>query len=151
MFALAELPLVVEANKQVNGTPERMNTAREAARPSGESGEVVPQVSIRALNRVGLALVIHHLMSAPPAEFFVSVEGIREVVGGVRCIVNDRLHHFWCAMKAYVPRDDATCVTIYDGDDVGGRFFEPTKVNSSSISSTSGLATGGAATGRAAW
>jgi len=46
-------------------------------------------------------------MCAPPTEFFVGVESITVVVGGVRCRVNDRLHHLRRALETYAPSDDA--------------------------------------------
>lgn len=109
------------------------------------------QVGVDSLDRVGLALVIHARMRAPPAQLAVGVEGVRVIAPSVRRSVNDRLHHFRGARLADRPRDDAARRPLDDGDDVGSRFFEPTKVNNSSISSVSGAVTTCSAAGKPAW
>jgi len=89
-------------------------------------------------------------MSAPPTKFAVRVESVAKVVSGVRRSINDRLHDLWRARLADCPRHNATSRTIYDSDDVSLRFFEPMKVNSSSISKVSGFSMGTPASGRLA-
>lgn len=77
-------------------------------------------------------------MSAPPTQFFVSVEGIREVAPSVWRGINHRLHQLGRAFPTDCMRDDAARRPIYNSDNIGLRFFDWTKVNSSSISSVSG-------------
>ncbi len=77
-------------------------------------------------------------MSAPPTQFFVSVEGIREVAPRVWRGVNHRLHQLRRALPTDSMRDDAARRSIHDSYDIDLPFFDPTKVNSSSISSVSG-------------
>ena len=94
----------------------------------------MPQLSVIAFNRVGLALVIHRGVLAPPAQFAIRVEGITEVAFGVRRRVNDRLHYCWRSLLTNLVRDDAACRAVNEGNDECWLFLVPMKVNSSSIS-----------------
>lgn len=89
-------------------------------------------------------------MSPPVTQLSIDERGIREVTWRVRGAVNDRLQNFECALPHYVVSDDAARCAIYRRDDVGLRFFEPTKVNISSSSTTSGAATDCSEVGKAA-
>lgn len=108
------------------------------------------QVGIDGFDRGSLALVVHRGMSAPVTQLAVHQRGIREVTRRWWRAVNDTLQDFGCALPDYVVRDDASSGSIYGRDNVGLRFFEPTKVNNSSSSTTSGAVTDGSEIGRAA-
>ena len=90
-------------------------------------------------------------MSAPVTQLAVHQRGVGEVTLSLWRTVNDALQDLWRALPHYVVRDDTSSGAIYGRDDVGLRFFEPTKVNSSSISSVCGEATDCSAAGSAAW
>ena len=138
MLLLAQLSLIPAPDEQLNRTTKSMNALGEAPRLTSESRQIMTQFSIIAFDRVGLRFVIHRLMSAPPTQFFVSVEGIRKVARGMWRGVNHRLHQLRRALPTDRMRDDAARRPVYDSDDIGLRFFDWTKVNSSSISSVSG-------------
>ena len=108
------------------------------------------QVSIDGFDRVGLALVVHRGVSTPVTQLAVHQRGVGEVTLSVWRAVNHTLQDFGRALPDYVVRDDASSGSIYRRDDVGLRFFEPTKVNNSSSSTTSGALTDCSEIGKAA-
>lgn len=54
-------------------------------------GQVMPQVGVDGLDRVGLTLVVHAPVLAPPTQLAVSVEGVQVVTPGVGSGFYDRL------------------------------------------------------------
>jgi hypothetical protein len=61
------------------------------------------------------------------------------------------LHYFRRSRFADGVRDDAARLPVNERDDVGWRFFEPMKVNNSSISNVSALVTARAGVGKLVW
>ena len=92
VLALPQLACVVATHEQVNGSPQRVDAAREAAGAPPEPRQVVTQVGVRALDRVGLRLVVHRGVVTPPAQFPVRVEGVGVITRGVRRGINYGLH-----------------------------------------------------------
>lgn len=62
--------------------------------------------------------------------------------------INQSLHYLRGALPDHLMRDDAARGAIYRRDDVGLRFFEPMKVNTSSSSTTAGAVTTGSHSGK---
>ncbi len=90
-------------------------------------------------------------MSAPVTQLSIDERGVREATFSVRRAVNHTLQHCGRALPHHVVGDNAARRSIYGRDDVGLRFFEPTKVNNSSSSTTSGAASAGSEAGNEAW
>ena len=68
----------------------------------------------------------------------------------LRRSIHDRLHDLRRARLADRPRHNAARRTVNQSHDISLRFFEPMKVNSSSISNVCGLWTGVLASGKLA-
>ena len=109
------------------------------------------QVSVDSFNCVGLTLVVHRGVSAPVTQLAIHQRGVGEVTLSMWRAVNHTLQDCGRALPHHVVRDDASSGSVYRRDDVGLRFFEPTKVNSSSSSTTSGAATVCVEVGNEAW
>jgi len=109
------------------------------------------QVGVDRFNRVSLTLVVHRGVSAPITQLAVYQRSIKEVTWCVWRTFNDALQHCGRALSHHIVGDNAARRSIYCCDNVGLRFFEPTKVNSSSSSTTSGATTGCLGAGREAW
>jgi hypothetical protein len=69
-----------------------MDTLGEAARLAHEASQIMTQLGIVAFEPIGFRLVTPRLMSASPAQFFVNVEGIREVARRLWSSIHNRLH-----------------------------------------------------------
>jgi hypothetical protein len=106
------------------------------------------QISVGAFDRVGLRLVPHHGVLSPVTDIAVSRESVREIMCSFGRTINQSLHDLRGALPDHLMRDDAARGTIYRRDDVGLRFFEPMKVNTSSSSTTSGAIMLGSPTGK---
>jgi len=106
-LALTRLPPVPAPDEQLDGTPERVDALREAARAPGEPRQVVPELGAVAFDRISLRFVIRRSVLAPPAQLAVGVEGVGEVPCGMWRGVDDTLHHLRRALPADLVRDDA--------------------------------------------
>ncbi len=100
------------------------------------------QFSVHPFDRVSLALVVHRSVLAPVTQLAVDERRIGEVARRMWRAVDDALQNFGRALPDHVVRDDAPSRAIYRRDDIGLRFFEPTKVNNSSSSTISGAGNG---------
>lgn len=60
------LPLVPTPDEQLDRPPQGMHSLREAARPPRQACEVMPQFGVITFDRVGLTLVVHRVVLAPP-------------------------------------------------------------------------------------
>src|SRR5438874_1925984 len=71
---IMSLSLVPAPDEQLDRPAQSADALREAARAARQPRQVVPELGIVALDRVGLALVIHGPVLAPVAQLAVGVE-----------------------------------------------------------------------------
>jgi hypothetical protein len=83
----------------------------------------MPPVGVDGLDRVGLRLVAHRSVRAPPAQLAVRVEGVRVVASSVRRDIDHSLHQFRRPRLADRLRDDAARGVLDDVDDVSRAFW----------------------------
>jgi len=145
MLLFIALSLVPTPDEQLDRPTQSMNALGEAARASRQTRQIMSQFSVITFHRVGLRLVVHALMRAPPAQLAVGVKGVGEVTLRGRRTVDNSLHHLRRAFLADRVRDDAARLPLDESDDIGGLFLVPTKVNNSSISSVPAVCGAGSA------
>jgi hypothetical protein len=118
-----ELSLVVSTLKQPDGTAQSLWRTCKAAATSCQSGEIVAQIGIRALDGVGLALAGRNLMRV--ATWVDQIAIGRAVIGEVahrfvalRSVLKSVLQHLLALFpgerQAHSERENAAGKAIYD-------------------------------------
>lgn len=92
------------------------------------------EVCIDCFHRIGLLFVGAHLVGCPIVKSVIGRKGIRVILFGLGCLFQTGLQDFGGSCRHDLPTQDASGISIYDGEDVDFVFFLPTKVNNSSNS-----------------
>ena len=147
---LIELTSVVAIDKQTQGTFKCMRTAREAARRSCQTGQIVSQFGIISFHRVGVGFAFRNFISAEVIpQTFIGIECVAIILFGLRRLVYQLLNVWLSALPDDFPAQITARLPIYEREDVDPVFLLPIKVNNSSISAVfTSLGTG--ASGRLA-
>ena len=130
-----QLSPVVAVDKQAQGAFQRVRTAREASRRSGQASQVVAQLGIVGFHRVGIGFAFRDFIATPVIpQTVISIKGVAVILlrfgRSVYQLLNGRLS----ALPDHFPTQIAACVPIYEREDVDPVFLWPIKVNNSSIS-----------------
>ena len=150
---LIELPSIEAKDKQTQGTFERIGTARETTRRSGQTRQVMAQFSIVAFHREGIGFAFRNFIPAkviPKA--VISIKSVAVIAFGLRSSIHHLLDSLLCAFLDYFPPHITARLPVYTRDDVDPVFLLPIKVNNSSISASftsSGIGASGKLTARA--
>lgn len=114
---LPELALVVSALKQANRTSQRLGGAGKAAALSGQTGQVMPEVGVGALDQVGLALTGRHLVSVLARVHHVVVGRavVRKVEVGLGHGIDQLLGFFPGKQAAYSKAQKTAGHPVYHG------------------------------------
>jgi hypothetical protein len=111
-----ELALIVRALEEADGTAQSFGRACEAAASSCQPGEVVPQIGVRALDHVGLALARRNLVRIPTwvHQVLVSQALVRVIDLGFGHSVDQPLAFFPGEALADPKRENAAGEAVYD-------------------------------------
>ena len=141
---LVELTPVVAVHKQAQGTFKCIRAAREAARRSGQTSQVMAQLGIVSFHRVGIGFAFRNFISAPVIpQAVIGIECVTEILLGFRRIVYHLLNGWLSAFPNDFPAQITARLPVYEGEDVDPVFLLPIKVNNSSVSAVlSFLSTG---------
>lgn len=130
-----ELATVVAVDKQAQGTFQCVRATREASRRSGQPRQVMAQLGVVSFNGVGIRFAFRDFISAQVIpQAVIGIEGITEVLLGLRRMVYQLLNGRLSAFPDNFPAQITARPPIYDREDVDPVFFRPIKVNNSSIS-----------------
>ena len=145
MGQVIELTVVPAEDEQADGQAKGLVATRETAGAAGQTGQVMPQLSIVAFNAVGLALVAQGPMATGIVDQgMVGVEIVTVVLSSLGAAVEHGLQLGVLALPDDIPTHDTAGRAVYGGEEVDASFFSPMKVNNSSNSTVSGAATVGA-------
>jgi len=132
---LVQLSPVVTEYEQTQSTFQGMWTARETARRSCQTCQIMSQLGVVAFNRVGVGFTFRNFISTiviPQA--VISLKGITEILFGLGRTVNHLLNILLHSLPDHFAAQIAARLAVYDRNDVDPVFLLPIKVNSSSIS-----------------
>ena len=147
-----ELATVETINKQPQRTLERIGTARETTRRSGQTSEVVSQFSVIAFHREGIGFALRDFISAEVIpKTVVGIKSITVIAFGLGCLIHHILDSLLSALPDHFPAQITARMPVYERDDVDPVFLSPIKVNSSSISASFTSSGKGASGKLAAW
>jgi len=132
---LIELPSIEAKDKQTQGTFERIGTARETTRRSGQTRQVMAQFSIVAFHREGIGFAFRNFVSTQVIpQAVIGIECVTVILLRLRRIVYQGLKGGWCALPDHFVAQVTTGLPVYEREDVDPVFLLPIKVNNSSIS-----------------
>jgi len=144
---LVELATVPTKDEEMNGSPQGMDRAREAARLASQASEIVTQFGVVRFDRIGLALVGHGEVDAPiEGQVLIGGQSVGIVPVRLWRVISQFLKQIITDSKSDPTADDAACGAVHEGHDEGFVFLSSMKVCSSSISmvsTSSGRGTGG--------
>jgi hypothetical protein len=147
---LVELATVVTVDKQAQGKCQCLRASRKTARGSGQTRQVVAQLGVIPLHRVGIGFAIRNFVATEVIpQVVIGFEGIAVILHRFRCIVYQFLEVWLRPFPDHFPTQKAARLPVYEGEEVDPVFLLPIKVKSSSISAVlTSLGTG--ASGRRA-
>ena len=131
--------MVVNKDKQSYRTAQSVLTTRETPRTSCQTSQIMTNISVTPFYRISPALVLHRMMYTPnnrgtrgwPIQSsFVSRKVITIVTPNPAC------SQIACPVPSYTPSQNTSCRSVNKGHQIDTSFFDPMKVNSSSISTT---------------
>jgi hypothetical protein len=124
-----ELAVVPGEDEELDRITQGVQRAGETARPTREAGEVMPELGVVALNRVGLAFVgQRRVLPGIVDQVRVGRQLIRVVLPGGRRMVEQRLEPRGLAVSGDIVGNDAAGGAVYLGDEVDPLFFCPSNV-----------------------
>ncbi len=130
-----KLPPVIAIDKQTQGAFQCMGTTRKAAGRSGQTRQVVTQLSVVPFHRVGIGFAFRYFISTPVIpQAIIEIKGIAEVLSGLGGGIYQLLKVWLSALPNHFPTQITACLPIYEREDVDPVFLRPIKVNNSSIS-----------------
>jgi hypothetical protein len=133
-----QLPSVVRSDKELDRAVQGMDAARETPRFAGEARQIVAQVRVPTLHRVGLAFIADRCVPGR-AIHQVGIHG--EAITVVRlclgCGINQILACGFGSVRQHRPADIAVRGAIHQRYDVGFVFLVVMKVYNASISTVS--------------
>ena len=149
---LVQLAAVEAIDKKAQRTFECNGTARETARRSCQTSQVVSQLSVIAFDRVGIGFPIRYFIPAEVIpEAVISIKRIAIIAFRLGSLIHHLLDSLLSAFPDYFPAQITACLPIYAREDVDPVFLLPIKVNNSSISASFTSSGKGAAGKLAAW
>jgi hypothetical protein len=129
MRAAEELTAVPGVDEELDRVAQRLEGAGEAARAPGQAGQIVTQLSVVGLHRIGLTLVGQRLMRAGVVhQVGVGPQLVRVVLLSLRRVIDEGLQAGGFAIASDIVADDAAGGAIYGRDDVDAVFFSPANV-----------------------
>jgi len=149
---LVELAAIETIDEQAQCTFKRMGTAREATRRSGQTSQVMAQLSVVAFHGEGVGFAFRNFISAeviPKA--IISIECITVIAFSLRGLIHHILDSLLSAFPDHFPAQITAGLSVYAREDVDPVFLLPIKVNNSSISASFTSSGKGASGNLAAW
>lgn len=129
MGTFVELAAIPDKDKELDGTPERMNGAGKTAGAACETRQIVTEFGIIGFDSVGLAFVGEGLVQTRMInECVIGRKFITEVEPRGRCLVHDSLHDLGGAFPDDIPPDNTATGTVYRRHKVDDVFLCPTNV-----------------------
>jgi hypothetical protein len=142
MGAAMKLPSIPSIDEQLDVATQGIDAPRKAARPSGQSGQIVTEFGIAGFDGIRLAFVPHgQVVAHTVVQVEVHLEAVTEIALR-RSFIEHFLRHGRGAVINYSPAEKTTRRPVDKGHNVGIVFLFDTKVNSSSISATSTACSG---------
>jgi hypothetical protein len=133
-----ELSGVESENKKDQRATQGQRTARETARLSSQTCQIVAQFGIIPLHREGLRLAFrNYVPTRIVCQQIVGCESIAVVHPRRWTLVDHPLHVHGIPFPDYIAANEAAGAPVYLGYDVDLLFFSPMKVNNSSNSAVS--------------
>ena len=132
---LVELATIERIDKHTQSTFKRIRATREAARRSGQTSQIMSQLSVIAFDREGIGFAFRDFISAPVIpQAIVGIKGITVIAFGLGCRIHHILDGLLGAFPNYFPAQITARPPVYAREDVDPVFLLPIKVNNSSIS-----------------
>jgi hypothetical protein len=134
---LVKLAAIETKNKQAQSTLKCMRATREAARRSGQSSQVMAQLSIVPFDRKGVGFPIRNFISTIVIpKTIISIKSVAVIASSFGSLIHHILDDLLSAFPDNFPAQIAARLPVYDREDVDPVFLSPIKVNSSSISAS---------------
>ncbi len=134
---LVEWATVEAIDKHTQCTLEHIRAAREAARRSGQTGQVVSQLGVVAFDRESVCFALRNFVSAVVIpKSVIGIKRITVIAFGLGSLIYHLLDGLLSALPDHFPTQITACLPVYDREDIDPVFLLPIKVNSSSISAS---------------
>jgi len=109
------LPVIVTIDEKLNVLGQALHSSGETSGFACQALEVMTEIGIDRLDRIGLLFVGAHLLGSAIVEGVIGRQGIRVILFGLGCPLQAGLQGFRGALRNYIPAQHAAGVSIHDG------------------------------------